>query len=111
MNGIHTFVDLNIIPLNSYDVLNGIDWLGTYHTMLDCHNKTLTCLGKEGKHKIVKDIPRPFSTRHVSIIQLKICFRKGCQLCVDRGGTRKRLDLNLEYFPILLYANVFTKIH
>ena len=31
MNGMKTFVDLNIIPLGSYDVLIGMDWLD--HTM------------------------------------------------------------------------------
>jgi hypothetical protein len=28
----------------------------------------------------VKGVPRPISIRHISALQLKRCFRKGCQL-------------------------------
>jgi hypothetical protein len=49
MNGVNTFVNLNIIPLGSYDVLIGMDWLDAHHVVLDCHNKTFTCLDEEGK--------------------------------------------------------------
>ena len=48
MNGMKTFEDLNIIPLDSYDVLIGMDWLDAHHAVLDFHNKTYTCLDEEG---------------------------------------------------------------
>ena len=48
MNGINTKVDVNIIPLGSYDCLIGMDWLEKYHVVLDCYNKTITCLDEEG---------------------------------------------------------------
>jgi hypothetical protein len=51
MNGVNTIVDLNIIPLGSYDVLIGMDWLDVHHVVLDCHNKTFTCLDEEGKQE------------------------------------------------------------
>jgi hypothetical protein len=49
LNGVNTNVDLNIIPLGSYDILIGMDWLDKHHVVLDCHNKTFTCLDEEGK--------------------------------------------------------------
>jgi hypothetical protein len=49
MNGVNTIADLNIIPLGSYDVLIGMDWLDVHHVILDFHNKTFTCLDEEGK--------------------------------------------------------------
>jgi hypothetical protein len=49
MNGVSTIADLNIIPLGSYDVLIGMDWLDVHHVILDFHNKTFTCLDEEGK--------------------------------------------------------------
>ena len=49
MNGLNTFVNLKIIPLGSYDVLFGMDWLDTNHAILDCYNKTFTFLNEEGK--------------------------------------------------------------
>ena len=48
MNGVKNFLDLNIIPLGSYDVLIGMNWLDAHHAILDCHNKTYTCLDEEG---------------------------------------------------------------
>jgi hypothetical protein len=80
LNGMNTSTDPNIIPLGSYDVLIGMDWLEKNHVVLDCHNKTFACLDGNGKHSIVKGVPRPISIRKISSLQLKSCFRKGFQL-------------------------------
>jgi hypothetical protein len=48
--------------------------------VLDCHNKTFTCLDGNGKQSTVKGVPIPISIRDISSLQLKRCFRKGCQL-------------------------------
>ena len=71
---------MNIIPVGSYDVFIGIDWLDAHHLVLDCHEKSFTCLDDEGEQKIVKGIPNPISIREFSSLQLKRCFKKGCQL-------------------------------
>jgi hypothetical protein len=49
INGVNTSVDINIIPLWSYVILIGMDWLDKHHTVLDCHRKTFTCLDGDGK--------------------------------------------------------------
>jgi hypothetical protein len=49
LNGVNTNVDLNIIPLGSYDILIGMDWLEKYHVVLVFHNNTFTCLDEQGK--------------------------------------------------------------
>jgi hypothetical protein len=49
LNGMNTSIDLNVIPLGSYDILIGMDWLDKHHVVLDCHNKTFTCLDGNGK--------------------------------------------------------------
>jgi hypothetical protein len=49
INGVNTMIDLNIIPLGSYDILIGMDWLDKHHVILDCHNKTFTCLDGNGE--------------------------------------------------------------
>jgi hypothetical protein len=49
LNRVNTNFDLNIISLGSYDILIGMDWLDKHHVVLDCHNKTFTCLNEEGK--------------------------------------------------------------
>jgi predicted aspartyl protease len=52
LNGVNTSIDLNIIPLGSYDVLIGMDWLDKHHVFLDCHNKEFTCLDGNGKRAL-----------------------------------------------------------
>ena len=43
MNGFLTKVNLNILPLGSYDILIGMDWLEQHYVMLDCLNKSTLC--------------------------------------------------------------------
>jgi hypothetical protein len=38
-NGLNTSVELNIIPLGSYDCLIGMDWLDQHHVVLYCYKK------------------------------------------------------------------------
>ena len=80
LNGVNTSININIIPLGSYDILIVMDWLGKNHVVLYCHNKTFTCLDEEGKQSTMKGILRPISIRDISALQLKRCFRKWCQL-------------------------------
>jgi predicted aspartyl protease len=44
MNEMNTMVDVNIIPLGSYDCLIGMYWLEKNHLVLDYYNNTITCL-------------------------------------------------------------------
>ena len=68
------------LPLGSYDVLNGMDWL-EYHTIkLDCYHKTFECMDEEGNPVVVKGIPKVISVRQVSAMQLNKFCRKGSQL-------------------------------
>jgi hypothetical protein len=54
MNGLHTNVDSNIIPLGSYNFLIGMDWLDKHHVVLEYYNKAFTCLDEEGNLRKVK---------------------------------------------------------
>jgi hypothetical protein len=80
MNGLNTRADLNILPLGSYDCLIWMDWLDQHHAMLDYHNKAFTCLDEEGNLRKVQGIPRAVTIREISALQLKKCYRKGCQI-------------------------------
>ena len=63
MNGLATCVDLNVLPLGSYDVLIRMDWLEAHKVKLDCYNKDFECLDEEGNSRIVKGIPKVISVR------------------------------------------------
>ena len=62
---IATCVDLNILPLCSYDVLIGMDWLEAHKVKLDCYNKTFECINQEGNLVVVKGILKVISVRQV----------------------------------------------
>ena len=44
MNGLVTCVDINVLPLGSYNVLIGMDWLEVHRVKLDCYNKNFECI-------------------------------------------------------------------
>ena len=48
LNGFPTNVILNILPLGSYDILIGMDWLEQHHVMLDCLHKSILCTNSQG---------------------------------------------------------------
>jgi hypothetical protein len=49
MDGFPTRATLNILPLGSYDLFIGMDWLAAYKTKLDYYHKNLECVNEEGR--------------------------------------------------------------
>ena len=58
MNGLNTCVDVNVLPLGSYDVLIGMDWLEAHRVKLDCYNKTFKFMDEKGKPVVLRGIPK-----------------------------------------------------
>jgi hypothetical protein len=56
MNALHTQISMNILPLGSYDMLIGMDWLATHKVKLDFFNKTMECEYDEGNKRILEGI-------------------------------------------------------
>ena len=54
MSQFKTQVKLNVLPLWSHDVLIGMDWLEKHIVVLNCFEKTFTCLDEKGEILIVK---------------------------------------------------------
>ena len=63
MNGLVTYVYLNVLPLGSYDVLIGMDWLEAHRVKLDYYNKTFECMDGEGNPVALKGIPKVISVQ------------------------------------------------
>ena len=59
LNGFPTEVNLNILPLGSYDLLIGMDWLENKKALMNCWDKTLHCVDEEGKPFTLKGKPKP----------------------------------------------------
>jgi hypothetical protein len=104
MNGLNTREDLNILPLGSYDCLIGMDWLDRHRAILDCHNKAFTFLDEEGSLRKVQGIPKAVTIREISALQLKKCYRKGCQIfATHMEETPKYKVENLEDYVFIEY--------
>ena len=80
LNGFLTKVNLNILPLGSYDILIGMDWLEQHHVTLDCLHKSILCTDSQWNQVKVQGIPKKVSLRQISALQAKKCVRKGCKL-------------------------------
>ena len=79
-NDSDTSVNLNILPLGSFDTLIGMDCLESHKSVIDYLHKIFSSVDEEDKYHTMNEIYRPLSTRQISAIQRKNCIRKGCQL-------------------------------
>jgi hypothetical protein len=66
-----TQATLNILPLGSYDLLIGMDWLAAHKAKLDCYYKILECVNKEGQRITLQGIQKPVSVRQISALQMR----------------------------------------
>ena len=112
MDRFETFVKLNVLPLGSYDILVRMDWLEKHRVVLNCFDKTFTCINNDGKLISVKGISRKTTVRQISDLQLKRAVRKGCKayavIIINEENINNIDKLKLEDIPILKeYSDVF----
>ena len=70
---------LNVLPLGSYDVLIGMDWMKKHQVVLNYFEKAFTCLDDKGEIVTVKGIPRKNYVRQISALKMKKSIQKGCK--------------------------------
>ena len=51
--------DLNVLPLGSYDVLIGMDWLEKHWSIVNCKTKTIYYKDELGARQEMQGIKRP----------------------------------------------------
>ena len=103
MNYFLTHVNVNIVPLGSYDLLIGMDWLEEHKFVLNCFDKTFTCTDNNRNIIKVRGIPRKVTIREIYALQMKRSIRKGCKLLVVyiMKGNDNDNKLKLENIPVL----------
>ena len=105
MSHLKTQIKLNVLPLGSYDVLIGMDWLERHQVVLNCFQRTITCLNDKGERITVKRIPRKVSVRQISALQMKKAVRKCCKFFVIHVIHNEQMDkevkLKFDDIPIL----------
>ena len=98
----HRVLDRNVVV---YDMLIGMDWLEKHRVMLNCFDKTFTCIDYTRNIIKVKEIPRKVTIKHIFSLQMKRFVSKGCKVFVvyvmdDKYNENK---LKIEYMTILKY--------
>ena len=110
MDGLFTYANLNVLPLGSYDILIGMDWLEAHIVKHDCYSKTFECLDEEGNLRVVRGILKVASVRKISAMQLQKFCRKGCrEYAAHVLEAAKNETLRLEDFHVLKeFKDVFS---
>lgn len=78
LNGMSTLAHLNVLPLEPYNMLLGMDWLYIHRTKVDCYDKAIECLYDDGERRILQGKNKHASVRMVIVMQATCSSKKGC---------------------------------
>jgi hypothetical protein len=103
LGGQNTNINLNILPLGSYDIIFGMDWLERHKEVLDCYEKSLNYQDENDIVRTIQGIWKSVSVRKISAMQFKKCMRKGCHIYAIQVTNllEKENKTILEYFVVL----------
>eukprot|EP00253_Pinus_taeda_P002728 PITA_02728 len=95
--------DLNVLPLGSYDILIGMDWLERHWSLVDCKTKIIYYKDQHGARKEMQGIKRPVQVRPITATQLAKCIQKGCHIYAIQVGYADSKDktTTLDNIPII----------
>eukprot|EP00253_Pinus_taeda_P030183 PITA_30183 len=109
LNGMPTTTHLNVLPLGSYNMLLGMDWLYLHRTKVDYYDNSIECLDDNGQQRILSGKKKATSARMVTTMQAKCSCRKGCVLFAvhissDKAKTselspHREVDFSIELVP------------
>eukprot|EP00253_Pinus_taeda_P017334 PITA_17334 len=102
--------DLNTLPLGSYDILIGMDWLEKHWSLVDCKTKVIYYRDKQGNRKEMQGIKQPVQVRPITANQLIKCIRKRCQVYAIQVGYANSKDksISLNSIPVIQeFTDVF----
>ena len=102
-----TSTHLNVLPLGSYNMILGMEWLDLHRTKVDFYKNVIECLDDDGEKRILQGKKKPTSVRMVTTMQGKCSYRKGCVLFAVHIYSDTRKDFQdpevLKRYPILDY--------
>jgi hypothetical protein len=103
IDGQSTKLNMNILPLGSYDIIIGMDWLEKHKVILNCYEKLFVYKDENNTVRTVQGIKKPVSVRKISVMQFKKCMNKGCQIYVVQVTNllREERKPSLEDFAVL----------
>jgi len=95
-NGMPTLVHLKVLPLGSYNMLLGMDWLYLHKTKVDCYEKSIECLDDNGEHKILQGKKKVTSIVMLIVMQENNSHKKGFLLFAVHVSSDKCKDVEDE---------------
>eukprot|EP00253_Pinus_taeda_P012702 PITA_12702 len=84
--------DLNVLPLGSYDILIGMDWLEKHWSLVNCKTKTIYYKDDLGQQQELQGIKHLVQIRPITASQLAKCLRKKCQIYAIQVGYANQKD-------------------
>eukprot|EP00253_Pinus_taeda_P012017 PITA_12017 len=84
--------DLNVLPLGSYDILIGMDWLEKHWSLVNCKTKTIYYKDDHGEQQELQGIKHPVQIRPITTSQLAKCITKKCQIYAIQVGYANQKD-------------------
>jgi len=63
INDQNTYVNLNVLPLGSYDIIIGIDWLESHKVILNYYEKSFVYTDENDINKTFQGLRKPVSVR------------------------------------------------
>ncbi|XP_070045353.1 uncharacterized protein [Nicotiana tomentosiformis] len=73
-----TRVDLLLFDMTNFEIILGMDWLSSYHAILDCHAKIVTLAVQELPRLEWKGLSASASSRVISFLKARHMVKKGC---------------------------------
>eukprot|EP00253_Pinus_taeda_P020658 PITA_20658 len=95
---------LNVLPLDSYNMLLGMEWLYVHRTKAYCYEKTIECVDDNGEPRVLQGKKKSTSVSMVISMQEKRSHKKGCKLFVDHISSDKGKEVEdvdvLNKYPV-----------
>eukprot|EP00253_Pinus_taeda_P034845 PITA_34845 len=102
--------ELNVLPLGSYDILIGMDWLEKRWFVINFKTKIISYQDELGNKQEIQGILKPVQVRPIIASQLAKCIRKKCQIYAVQVGltSSKNNKSTLENISVVHeFADVF----
>jgi len=88
--------------MQGFDVILGMEWLGMYHTRLDCYSKTVVLRMMDGKEIKFKGQRNLVSNWLKSMMITKNMMMKGCKAYLAYVVDMKKKSMKLFDIPIVM---------
>ncbi|GJT61888.1 putative nucleotidyltransferase, ribonuclease H [Tanacetum coccineum] len=93
-------IDLMLIKLGSFDIVNDMDWLSKYHARIICDEKVVHIL-INGETLIIRGDQSKTRLNLISCIKTKRYISRGCQVFVIQVMEKKSDEKRLEDIPVV----------